>query len=52
MTQTRGGGDLFSASTYSQTGGNFHLSFEYLGTCNQGQSCGGYLGFNNGAGET
>lgn len=46
FTTTRGGGDLFGASGFAATGGNFHISFDYLGTCG-GSSCGGFLGFNN-----
>lgn len=52
FTQTRGGGDLFAAvSLASPNAGLFHLSFDYLGTCAAGLSCGGFIGFNN-PGET
>ena len=46
---TTGGGDLRGLNTYASTGGHFHISFDYLGTCGQGQghSCGGFLGFDN-----
>lgn len=46
FTQTIGGGDIFTANTFSSPTGNFHISFEYLGTCGA-SSCGGFLGFNN-----
>lgn len=52
FTDTIGGGDIFAASTISSLSGNYHISFEYLGKCGQGESCGGFLGFNNAAGET
>ena len=52
FTQTIGGGDIFTANSISSANGQFHISFEYLGTCAQGQSCGGFLGFNNASGET
>ena len=51
FTNTIGGGDLFSASSIASPSGTYHISFEYLGTCTQGASCGGFLGFNN-PGET
>ena len=52
FTRTIGGGDLFSAASFTSTNaGLFHLSFDYLGTCGMGQSCGGFIGFNN-PGET
>ncbi len=52
FTQTIGGGDIFSASSFTAAGENFHISVQYLGTCGNGASCGGFLGFNNADGET
>ena len=46
------GGDLFAANPISSPSGVFHISFEYLGTCGQGTSCGGFIGFNSASGET
>lgn len=52
FTATIGGGDSFALSPISAVSGSYTLTFDYLGTCGAGQSCGGYIGFNNGSGET
>ena len=51
FTANIGGGDIFTASPIG-TSGTFTISFDYLGTCATGQQCGGFVGFNNAAGET
>ena len=46
FTATKGGGDLFAATSLSSSNaGLFHLSFDYLGTCGTGKNCGGFIGF-------
>ncbi len=52
FTQNIGGGDIFALTPITSATHNFHISFQYLGTCGEGQSCGGFLGFNNASGET
>lgn len=44
----RGGGDLMSVAPITgQTGGNYILSFDYLGTCGS-DNCGGFVGVSTG----
>lgn len=50
FTRPGSGGDLFS-SYYTSPTTHFTLSFDYLGTCGVA-SCGGFIGFDNGSGET
>ena len=48
FTNRIGGGDIFSIATLQgQTGGNYILSFDYLGTCGTA-SCGGFIGISSG----
>jgi len=50
FTALRGGGDLFStAALQGQTGGNYILEFDYLGTCGT-SNCGGFVGISTAGG--
>lgn len=47
FSRTVGGGDIFSIDTFNEPDGDYILSFDYLGTCGDGD-CGGYVGISTG----